>query len=192
MRTWLNGLLTAAISGITMTAGAMVIDPEHFNTGTLKHLGMVALAGALIGVLNFLRQSPLPKPSGPSPIDKIAAAIPLVCLLALPLASCARPVTITTPQGQAAYTADQIVVRINELQNTAIAANQQQQLGTDATRTIVQFCVGADATLAQTPAGWQTTLITAWGQLRAALPPISNPAVAAALATVDAVMGTIR
>lgn len=111
----------------------------------------------------------------------------LVILLAA--SACAPPPTIVTPQGQTAYRADQIVVRVNELEKAAIAANAQGQLSTDTTRLIVTFCVDADKTLAATPTGWQATVRTGWATLKVSLPPITNPAIVAALGVVDALIG---
>ena len=79
----------------------------------------------------------------------------LLVLLLLSMPACHAPVTITTPQGQAAYTADQVAVRVNELQNAAIAAEANGGLPTATTRTIVSFAVSGDKILAQAPAGWQ-------------------------------------
>ena len=73
-----------------------------------------------------------------------------------------KPVTITTAAGATAFTADQAVVRVNELMNAAIAANSINTLDTATTRTIVTFCVDADQVLAKTPAGWQATVKAAW------------------------------
>lgn len=114
----------------------------------------------------------------------------VACLFLMP--ACAPPVSVVTPQGQAAYKADQIVTRVNELQNAAIAANTSQQLSTDATRLIVEFCVGADKTLAQTPNGWQATVTIGWASLKASLPVITNPAVLAAIGAVDVLLGSVR
>lgn len=118
-------------------------------------------------------------------------------LLALSLVSavaCHAPVTITTPAGQAAYRADQIVMRVNELQNAAIAANSAspKQLPDQTTRVIVQFCLSADQTLAATPNGWQATLKASWAATKAQLPVINNPAVVAAMSAVDVVIGGIQ
>ncbi len=116
-----------------------------------------------------------------------------VLLLAGPLTGCHAPVTITTPQGHAAYTADQVVVRVNELQNAAIAANAATPpaLSTTTTRVIVQFAVATDTTLAQVPAGWQATVRTAWATAKAQLTGITNPLITALMAAVDAVLGGI-
>lgn len=114
------------------------------------------------------------------------AGAALVFLLAG--AGCAPPVTVVTPQGRTAYNADQVVVRVNELMNAAIAANANAALPTDQTRTIVQFCVTADQTLAATPAGWPTTLRTAWTSTKAQLPAVQNLVVVAAMRAVDVVM----
>lgn len=110
----------------------------------------------------------------------------VLCLLTT---ACAAPVTIVTPQGQVAYKADQVVVRVNELMNAAISANTANALPTDTTRLIVQFCVSADKTLATTPAGWPTTIATAWRETKAKLPEIDNPAIIAAIGAVDVVIG---
>lgn len=109
-----------------------------------------------------------------------------VFLLSLGVA-CHAPVTITTPQGKIAYTADQIVQRVNELENAAIKANGAGQLSLDTTRIIVEFCVGADKTLAQTPAGWQASVQAAWTAARAKI-PTTNPAIASAVSAVDVVL----
>jgi len=99
-----------------------------------------------------------------------------------------RPTTIVTQQGKIAYTADQIAVRVSELQNAAIAANAQQQLSDEKTRTIVQFCVASARVLAQTPNGWQASLQTAWTQAKSQAGAITNPAVVAAMGAVDVVL----
>lgn len=129
-----------------------------------------------------------------STLDKIAKSLPLVLLAAavLTFSACHAPVTITTPQGHAAYTADQIVVRVNELQNAAIAANQQQALPLATTRAIVEFCVGADKTLAALPSGWQASLLAAWTSTKASLPPTSNVAISSALALVEAAIQGVQ
>lgn len=110
----------------------------------------------------------------------------LLCLVLLTPA-CHAPVTVTTPQGKIAYTADQIVQRVNELENAAIKANGAGQLPLVQTRTIVEFCVAADKTLAATPSGWQATVRTAWAATRAQI-PTTNPAIAAAVTAVDVVL----
>lgn len=111
-----------------------------------------------------------------------------VLALALSVSACHAPVTVTTPQGKIAYTADQIVVRVNELENAAIAANGANALPLITTRTLVEFAVSADKTLAATPSGWQTTIQTAWMETKAKLPPITNPAIQSAIAAVDVVL----
>ncbi len=117
-------------------------------------------------------------------------ALVLVLALSLLPTACAPPPTVVTQAGKTAYTADQVVVRVNELMNAAIAANAAVPpvLTTAATRTIVQFCVAADKTLAQAPAGWPQTVGTAWAQTKARLPVITNPAISAAINAVDVVL----
>lgn len=118
----------------------------------------------------------------------VIVSVGWLTLAPLALSACHAPTTIQTPAGQIAYTADQIVLRVNELQSAAIAAEAAQQLPTATTRTIVTFCVAANRTLATTPTGWAATLATAWGQTKAQLGPITNPAVAAAIHALDVVL----
>lgn len=115
----------------------------------------------------------------------------LLVLMLSGLSACAHP-TFQSPVGQKAYTADQIVVRVNELENAAIAANTSKALSDDATRPIVEFCVAADKTLAATPNGWQATLETAWTAAKAKIGTVSNPAVMAAIGAVDVILGSVK
>ena len=116
---------------------------------------------------------------------------PVLLVLLLAGAACAPPVTVVTPQGQTAYKADQVVLRVNELMNASIAANAAvpPALDTNTTRILVQFCVAADQTLAAAPAGWPQTLSTAWASTKAQLPAVQNPLVVAAMGAVDLVLG---
>jgi len=110
------------------------------------------------------------------------------------MAACVHaPSSITTPQGQAAYTADQVVQRVNELENAAIQAEASKALPTNITRIIVQFCVSADMTLKTTPAGWQQTVSVAWKQAKAQIPAsvLANPAWSATISGVDVVLAAL-
>lgn len=121
----------------------------------------------------------------------------VVCLsvsmgVAVSSAACHAPVSIQTPQGKAAYSADQIAIRVNELQNAAIQANAAGALPEATTRTIVKFAVSADTTLRAVPQGWQATVAQAWTAAKAALPPLTNPAVSAAVSAVDVVLAAFN
>lgn len=114
----------------------------------------------------------------------------LILLVVLSTAACApKPLTLT-PAGQTAFTADQAVVRVNELMNAAIQANASGALDTPTTRIIVSFAVDADAVLAKTPDGWKATIKAAWAQAKPTLSAIpANSTVALALAAADAAIG---
>ena len=104
--------------------------------------------------------------------------------------ACAPPPHIQSPEAKVAYTADQVAVRINELQATAIKANAEGALSVNDTRRIVQFCVAANKALKDTPAGWQKAVASAWQEVRRDLPPTNNEAVRAALVAIDVVLAT--
>ncbi len=91
----------------------------------------------------------------------------ILCLSLTPVTlACHPPATITTQPGKIAFTADQIVVRVNELQSAAVQANASGALDTANTRTIVEFSVAADKVLKATPSGWQSTVKALWTQAR--------------------------
>jgi len=115
-------------------------------------------------------------------------SILLVGVLALgggSLAACHAPVSVQTQAGKNAYTADQVVLRVNELQKAAIQAEATGGLPTATTRLIVQFAVSADTTLKSAPDGWKTTVLNAWLETKRQLPVVLPPAVAAAVTLVD-------
>jgi hypothetical protein len=112
----------------------------------------------------------------------------LLLLFVLLCPACHAPTTIVTPQGQRAYTADQVVVRINELQNAAIELNKNNGLNDVVTRRIVTFAVQADTVLKQAPAGWQIQVSALWNQVKADLPLQTNQAIIAAMNAVDVVL----
>jgi hypothetical protein len=95
------------------------------------------------------------------------------------------PPTITTPQGKAALTADEIAVRVNELGKAVIDAQAQNQIPLATARDLIQFCSSADKTLAAAPAGWQAVVGKAWAEVKAKLPPTLAPLVQSAINLVD-------
>jgi hypothetical protein len=64
MNIWLHGLLAALIGGAVNSLSVILVDPVEFNFSTgLGKLASVAGAGALIGVIAYLKKSPLPETS---------------------------------------------------------------------------------------------------------------------------------
>ncbi len=63
VKVWLYSLFAALIGGAVNSVAATYVAPEVFNfshAGLIK-LGQLALAGGLLGLLTYLKQSPLPK-----------------------------------------------------------------------------------------------------------------------------------
>lgn len=54
----LASLFTVIVSGGAMATSSIAIDPEHFSFHHLQHLGLVFAAGAVMGLLNWLRSKP--------------------------------------------------------------------------------------------------------------------------------------
>ncbi len=62
---WLKGLISAIISGAAGSIGPMVAAPNEFNFGAgLNKLLTIAAISGLIGLANYLKDSPLPKDEG--------------------------------------------------------------------------------------------------------------------------------
>ena len=63
MKSWVNGLLSALFSGMLVGLGSIGISPEHFNfsnTPHIKNIIEISVIGGIVGLLNYLRRSPLP------------------------------------------------------------------------------------------------------------------------------------
>jgi hypothetical protein len=60
MSIWLKGLLSAVLSGAAVGATAVFVMPITVSTESFKILGYMVLVGAVVGLLNYLKQSPLP------------------------------------------------------------------------------------------------------------------------------------
>ncbi len=60
MKVWFKGLLSAVISSIAGSGALMIAAPDKFNFSDLPTMGKVAVALAIIGLLGYLKQSPLP------------------------------------------------------------------------------------------------------------------------------------
>lgn len=64
MNIWLHGLAAALIGGAVNSLSVILVDPVEFNFSTgLGKVASLAGAGALIGVIAYLKKSPLPETS---------------------------------------------------------------------------------------------------------------------------------
>ncbi len=57
---WFYGLMAGVVGGAANTIAAVLVDPVAFNFNDLSKLGKLALAGAVISLVLYLKQSPLP------------------------------------------------------------------------------------------------------------------------------------
>lgn len=112
----------------------------------------------------------------------------LTLVLAVGLA-CAPKSANLSPAGQAAFTADQVVVRLGELQDAAITANQDGSLDKATANAIVRFTVDGAKTCKAAPAGWQDTVRAGWAALKGALAETVKTRLKIVLAAVDALIG---
>lgn len=96
-----------------------------------------------------------------------------------------------TPSAKAAYTATQVIERLQNLQNAAIQAEAQKQLDTPTTRIIVTFTRDTTRVLKETPAGWQATVLKAWDQVKRDVPSAALPTVQVYWSAVDIALAAL-
>lgn len=120
----------------------------------------------------------------------------ILCTLAIgavALPACHAPVTVTTPAGRAAFTANEVLTRVERLQDAAIAANKAAALDTPTARSIVFVTVQLAELADAATQGWQAAARQAWTQAKtetAALRPGGQFAVLAA--TIDEALGGVN
>jgi hypothetical protein len=126
-------------------------------------------------------------------ISLVLALTALLTSTILVTEACHPPPTIVTPAGKVAYTKDEVVVRVNELENTVIEAAHTGGLPRAQAKVIVRFTVSADRAI-KAPT-WIAAVTSLWGDTKKALatmtPPITNPAVNTAIASVDIVLAAL-
>lgn len=103
-------------------------------------------------------------------------------------ATCGHP--DMTPEARQAYYADQVSLRVSELQALTIAANEgTPKLIDDATAiTIVKFTVQASRVLREVPNGWMAVVKPAYDGLKLALPADVRDRLRTILAALDALI----
>jgi hypothetical protein len=108
-------------------------------------------------------------------------------ILAVFLTACHAPITIITPQGKIAYTANEVLKRVQELQRATISAEATGGLPTPAARVLVTFCVETAKVVGALPDGWGATVAVMWGDAKKQLPLryLENPAILSAVSAVD-------
>jgi len=60
LRLWLSGLISAFLSGVSGVLAVNFIDPSNFNLDNPDKLIKAAVAFGIVGVVNFLKDKPLP------------------------------------------------------------------------------------------------------------------------------------
>jgi|WetSurMetagenome_2_1015567.scaffolds.fasta_scaffold92207_4 hypothetical protein len=115
-----------------------------------------------------------------------------VILVAFMTVGCHPPVNIVTPEGKKIYTANEVLKRVEELQNAAIKADTQKVIPTHTARIIVQFTVSSARTIGMVSDGWGIVVAKAWAEVKAQIPLeiLNNPAIKVAVFAVDIALAT--
>lgn len=122
----------------------------------------------------------------------------LVVVLLAGSAACGHPnQTPATPRAAALIRADDVVLRVNELQATIIewcaagtgATCQPGTIDTALARRLVSACLDVRRVARSAVDGWPAAVRTAWATAKTKFAGIANPLVVAAVAAVDALIG---
>lgn len=114
----------------------------------------------------------------------------IACLASLVIVSCA-PKTIVTPEGQRAYTAHEVLIRVGELQKAAIQANTDKALSDADAIVVVQFTTAAAETLRSAPVGWPATIRAGWAQVKTKVSTAGRTALSVVFTLVDGVLAAV-
>ena len=115
----------------------------------------------------------------------------ILCLALTPVTlACHPPSTIVTQPGKIAFAADQVLVRVKEVEQAAIAANMTGGLDNAQTRVIVEYAVAAKNVLTATPNGWQTTVKALWKEALTHL-TTTNPTVQLAITALTGILAAL-
>jgi hypothetical protein len=124
-------------------------------------------------------------------VSRRSLVVLVACVLSL-AASC--PPAGMDPAAQRAYWADQVLDRVGNLQDAAIAANVtlgddgQQLLADGPAVQIVRFTTGAIKALDDVPGGWPETILAGVEALRDDLSPEAFSIIDTALAALEALV----
>ena len=122
----------------------------------------------------------------------------LTLLFAPAVLGCAsKKLTPATPVAARAMTADQVIVRVNEVIAAINAACgpalacQPNTINTNLARELVQGCIDLDKVLKDSAPGWKATVKSTWNVLRQKFAGITNIAVQSAFGLLDVAVGAL-
>lgn len=115
--------------------------------------------------------------------------IGIAIILALAIACASIPATVTTPAGQYAFKADQVVSALGVFQDAAIAANTNKLLSDNDTGIIVRFVKAEALVLQQGNSGYKVQVSTALTQLNTDLSAAAKTKYGTYISLIQAVVG---
>lgn len=86
--------------------------------------------------------------------------------MVLAASACAPPPSIQTPEGKKIWTANEVVIRINEFQGAVIDASDLGALPVPTARTIVEWTTRSLRTIQAVPDGWLPVVAKGWAEVR--------------------------
>lgn len=59
VKLWVKGMVAAVVGGAANAVGSAVLLPDKIKIDDLHSMGMLALGGAIIGLVGYLKKSPV-------------------------------------------------------------------------------------------------------------------------------------
>jgi hypothetical protein len=166
------------------------INPADYGLSLIAYKWVMLLIAIGMGFTGKMGASWAGKTNG---VAKLL--VPFVMLGALSAAACHPPVSIETEPGKKAWYAEQVLQRIEEVQNITIQLSKGNPpaISIETARLIVQFCVSSAKVVGEMPEGYAKVILKAFQEVKLKLPPevAANPSLVTALAILEGVLTTI-
>ncbi len=120
-------------------------------------------------------------------MKQIVSTSALAATLIISFGCAPLPPTIVTPQGQRAFVADQVLQRVEELENAAMAAYRSGDIPRNQARAVVRATIEMAELTDAAREGWQAVVMKAWQDAKAGIPALRTGRLAAYAAALDAV-----
>lgn len=189
---WKGWSVLMYLLGATFAA-FQVVDPADLGLSPIVYKWIVFILGIATAVAAKFGASWAGKSNGMNGLTKVL--LPFVVLGALAVSACHPPASIETEPGKKAWYAEQILQRIDEVQNITIQLSKASPpaIRIETARVIVQFCVSSAKVVKDLPDGYAKMILTAFNELKTKLPAevAQNPSLVTALAILEGILTTL-
>jgi hypothetical protein len=175
--------------------GAFIaITPADYGLSIVAYKWIMLAIGVGMGFTAKMGASWAGKSTGDMVVDpkSIAGKVLIPFIVFLAVSACTPPPSIETEPGKKAWYAEQVLQRIDEVQNITIQLSKTTPptLKMETATVIVQFCVSSAKVVKEMPDGWPKVVLAAFNEIKTKLPAevAQNPTLVTALAVLEGLL----